>query len=33
MNPDAQHADLPAAPFAFAEVVQEALAQLTGRGQ
>lgn len=29
-DPDAQHADLPAAPFAFAEVVQDALAQLTG---
>jgi len=28
MNPDAQHADLPAAPFPFAEVAQEALAQL-----
>ena len=27
-NPEAQHADLPAAPFAFAEVVQEALTAL-----
>lgn len=27
-DPDAQHADLPAAPFGFAEVVQEALAAL-----
>ena len=29
-DPDAQHADLPAAPHTFAEVVQEALAQLAG---
>ena len=29
-NPDAQHADLPAAPYGFAETCQEALAQLTG---
>ena len=29
-DPDAQHDDLPAAPFAFAEVVQDALATLQG---